>query len=144
MTDIISRDHKKYWKMFLIGSVLFFPLDLITTYLARIHIGSHKEYNPIMNYLLGQDVIFMILFNILILGIAILLFHFILKGLDSEDDSMAHTVSYTLLEFWLAGFIAFGFLLVMNNTIIIFTGVSPIQIIISSAETIVNILITQI
>lgn len=141
MTDIISRDHEMYWKMFITGAILFFPLDLITTYLARLHIGSHKEYNPIMKYLLGQDIIFMILFNIVILGISIILFHFILQGLDSESDSMSHIITYTMLEFWLSGFIAFGFLLVMNNTIIIFTGVSPIQIIISSGETIIGMII---
>lgn len=104
----------KWWQGFAVALFLLVPADLFTTLMAVTKYGMVVEANPVMRWLLDQGLFAVALANVVVVCIAVSLFHTALDGIRRAPPSYRRTLTH-VVNVWLAILIVGGLLLVGNN-----------------------------
>lgn len=104
----------RWWRWFAVALFLLIPLDLFTTLLAVARYGTGVEANPVMRVVLQQGLVVTTVVNLLVLGVAIALFHAAVDSVRRVPLAQrGHFV--TLINGWIGLLILSGSALVLNN-----------------------------
>lgn len=100
---------------------LLITLDMISSRYAAVAAGAAAEVNPIMRWVLQQNVVVLTSVNILAGFIAVGSFYFLMGLLDSSKDPYDRYLAW-MIELWLGGLIAGGLFVFANNLSVIVHG----------------------
>lgn len=113
-----------HWKRFLLAIVLLVWADLASTVLALRAYGPSGEANPIMRWLLYQDLVFILAVHVLIFVCAILAFLIITRIGESLEGTRSD-VYWLGCYLWTTALIIIGAVIVINNlTLVVLTTVT--------------------
>lgn len=112
---------EEYWAW--IGSALFLliTLDLLTSLFAAHQVGIQHEANPIMQWALEQHMGLVLMFNLLALALAILLFYGLYQTLD-ETSERWQPLYANCIEAFVAILVGLGLFLFANNLSVVVLG----------------------
>lgn len=116
---------REYWDWFAMALFLLITLDMISSRYAAVAAGHASEANPIMRWVLQQDVVVLTTVNLLAGFIAVGSFYFLMALLDSTHPPYDRYLAW-LIEIWLGVLIAGGLFVFANNIAVIVHGRSLI------------------
>lgn len=102
---------------------LLITLDMISSRYAAVTAGPMAEANPIMRWVLRQDVIVLTTVNLLAGMIAVGSFYLLMRLLESSQPPYDRYLALGI-ELWLGGLIAVGLFVFANNIAVIVHGQS--------------------
>lgn len=123
MSPSNSLPFREYWDWFSMALFLLITLDMISSRYAAVVAGATAEANPIMRWVLQQNVVVLSSVNILAGLIAVGSFYFLMGLLDSSKEPYDRYLAW-MIELWLGGLIAGGLFVFANNLSVIVHGQS--------------------
>lgn len=123
MSTTFPLRYREYWDWFAMALFVLITLDMLTTRFAASAAGAGAEANPLMRWVLRQDVIVLTVVNLAAGAIAVGSFYVLMQLLEScrapYDRYLARGI-----ELWLGGLIAVGLFVFANNLSVIIHGQS--------------------
>lgn len=114
----MGRQVDRWWRWFGVALFLLIPLDLFTTLLAVGTYGTVVEANPIMRWLLQQGLLVVTVANLVVVGLAVALFHAAISHIRRVPPSY-HPVLTRAVNAWIGLLIVAGVVLVANNLFVL-------------------------
>lgn len=106
------------WGWFGVALVLLLGVDLFTTLWAASLWGIGAEANPIMRWLLGRGIGFLLVVHAVVLGVAVAGFRIVLGIEAALDGGLRHRYR-RCCTVWVAGLVLIGAIAVLNNLLVI-------------------------
>lgn len=115
---------RQYWTYVFIGLLLILPIDLLSTYIMINKYGYSVEANEYMKYIISQGFSVVILTHFIFIFLSVLIFklNYELSNILENKNMNIYNIhkKYTLFYFYVS--IGCGFLVILNNFIIILGG----------------------
>lgn len=113
----LGRHVTRWWGWFAVALFLLIPLDLFTTLLAVGAYGTVVEANPIMRWLLQQGLVAVTVANLVVLGLAVGLFHAAIEHIQRVSPSYQPLLARAV-NVWIGFLVVAGVVLVANNLLV--------------------------
>lgn len=106
------------WRWFGVALVLLLGVDLLTTLWAASLWGVGAEANPVMRWLLGRGIGFVLLVHVMVLAVAVGGFQ-IVMSIESRLEDTPRRRYRRWCTAWVAGLVLVGAFAVVNNLLVI-------------------------
>lgn len=127
MASNAPRHIREYWDWFAVALFVLITLDMLTTRFAASIAGPEAEINPIMLWVLEQNVMVLTGVNLAAGLIATGSFYVLMQLLEVSHPPYDRYLGLGI-EIWLGGLIAAGLFVFANNMTVIVHGRSIIGI----------------
>lgn len=117
----VERRNKTYWRWFARALFLLLTLDILTTLVATAIYGTDAEINPLMVWLIELGPVVLIAVHLIALVGVVVAFSQVIKVIESVSDPY-DIVLEVVLEIWLGLLLTGGFVIVVNNLLVIVFG----------------------
>lgn len=117
-----SKLHE-YWDWFAVALFLLITIDMLTTRFAAVAAGAGAEINPIMRWVLAQNLAVLIAVNLTATVIAVGSFYVLMQLLESSPAPYDRYMAWGI-EIWLGVLVAGGLFVFANNLSVIVLGQS--------------------
>lgn len=107
-----------WWKWFTMALFLLVPVDLVSTLVAIAKYGAGVEANPIMEWLLAQGLAPVVVVNLVVVGLAVLLFDTAIDAVRTAPASYRTQLVFGF-NLWIGFVFAAGVVLTANNVLVI-------------------------
>jgi hypothetical protein len=114
---------EEYWDWIAVALFLLLAVDLLTTLAAARVVGPGAESNPLMRWLLGRDVLIVVVAHLAV-AVAVTGFFRLLIGRLRRTVPPADRYFALLIEAWLGVLVAVGLGVFANNLSVIVLGAS--------------------
>jgi len=112
-----------YWSWVAVALFLLITVDLLTSMYAAAVVDIDSEFNPVMQWLLGQPAVVIAAVNIGVVALAGLFFYG-LRELLRYAPAPQRRVLAVVVELWLGLLVAAGLFVFVNNLAVIVLGES--------------------
>lgn len=120
-----SSPHRlqEYWDWFAVALFVLITVDMLSSRFAAATAGASAEANPLMRWVLQQNMFVLAGFHIAAVVIAVGSFAILMELLESSRSPYDRYLAWGI-ELWLGGLIAAGLFIFANNLAVIVHGQS--------------------